>query len=118
MIKKIAKAKQRRDQRREIERWMEQKSEFSITELIVKCSGWTCECCGSRKDLDAYALNQDWETDGNGGTIIDHRNANLICLCPRCYKKYHENPVEALHNMTNPQIFVPPVADPRLEKYC
>lgn len=115
MFKKF---KEKRNKRREIERWMEEKGEFYLTELIAKCFGWTCECCGSDKDLDAYALNSNWEKDENGMMIHDHRNENLICLCPKCYKKYHENPIEALHHMTNPQIFKFHAKDPRLEKYC
>lgn len=103
--------------RREIEKWMGEKGEFYLTELIVKCHGWTCECCGSDKDLDAYHFVES-ETCDDGHVVVNSCNENLICLCPSCYKKYHNDAVEALRHMTNPQIFKTPESDPRIKKYC
>lgn len=102
----------------EVERWMKKKVSVSMTELIVQCNGWTCECCGSDSNLDAYELNTDHIKDENGNTVFDHRNENLICLCPQCYRKYNGNTVEALRHMQNPQIFSGKSYDPRIERYC
>ena len=101
----------------DIQKWANEKGEFYITELLAKYYGWSCECCGSEKDLDAYHLSE-FETDQAGHIIVDSRNENLICLCPACYRKYHENAVEALRHMTNPQVFKASEDDPRVKKYC
>ena len=116
MTKKCEKADKKKI--RELEKWVDRKGSVNLTELVVKCNGWTCECCGSNKDLDAYHLKPGPETGEDGRPFVDSRSNNLICLCPRCFRKYHGNPVEALRNMTNPQIFKDSASDPRLKKYC
>lgn len=103
--------------RREIEKWMNQKGEFSLTELIVKCNGWTCECCGSDKDLDAYHLTESERSD-SGYTVVNSTSENLICLCKKCYRRFHKNALEALRHMTKPQVFKKGSNDPRIERYC
>lgn len=104
---------------REIESWIYSRGGMVyLTELVVKCHGWTCECCGSDRDLDAYMLEDKEEKNADGFRILNHTNENLICLCPHCYKKYGENAVSALRHMTNPQVFKPPMKDPRIEKFC
>lgn len=103
--------------RMEIYKWMSEKGEFYLTELIAKINGWSCECCGSDKNLDAYHLSKP-EKDRDGRTIVYSTNENLVCLCPACYKKYHGNAVEALRHMTNPQVFKSTENDPRIRRYC
>lgn len=89
-----------------------------ISKVIAQSKGWTCECCGSNKHLDTYRLCTDAFIDEEGKPVMDFRNANLICLCGSCYRKYKKNAVDALRHITNPQVFECGEFDPRIEKYC